>query len=44
MIRDERDPYVQAYKMGSEGRFLSFGDSTGISVVLKVLMGVFSVE
>jgi hypothetical protein len=43
MIRDERDPYVQAYKMGSEGKFLSFGDTTSISLILKILMGIFSV-
>lgn len=43
-IRDERDPYVIAYKMGSEGKFLSFGDSTGISVVLKLLMGILAVS
>lgn len=43
MIRDERDPYVQAYKMGTDGKYLSFGDTTSISVILKVFMGVFAV-
>jgi hypothetical protein len=43
MVKDVDDPYITAYALGSDKRFLDFGDATGISRVFQFFLGIVAV-
>ena len=44
MVKDIDDPYISAYALGSDKKFLDFGDSTGISRVFQLFFGIVAVR
>jgi hypothetical protein len=44
LVKDQDDPYISAYSLSKDKKFLDFGDTTGISKMFQVFLGIVAVN